>query len=160
MRAAAGFHAGDAVGGQRARAHQIFGVPLGVDVVGDGGDVVAVAQFLAQQVHQRGLAGADRAADADAQRPMRIGAVGVFIGRLSLSASIRASVIARILCAPGTVRPCHASPPYPEAGAMERREAPEVCESPFRRALRSARLHAHGLVPVTRGGRLRGVRAQ
>src|SRR5450830_1722093 len=31
---------------------------------------------------------------------------------------------------------------------------------PFRRALRSARLHAHGLDPVTRGGRLRGVRAQ
>ena len=74
VRAAAGFHAGDAIGGERARAHQIFGVPLGVDVVGDGGDFVSVAQLLAQQIHQRGLAGADRAADADAQGSVRIGA--------------------------------------------------------------------------------------
>ena len=76
VRAAAGLDAGDALGRQRAGAHQIFGVPLGVDVVGDGGDLVAVAQPLAQRVHQRGLAGADRAADADAQ-----GAVGIFHGR-------------------------------------------------------------------------------
>ena len=67
MRAAARFDPGDAVGHQRAGAHQIFGVPFGVDVVGDGGDLVAVAQALAQRVHQRGLARADRTADADAE---------------------------------------------------------------------------------------------
>ena len=67
VRTAAGLDAGDALGRERAGAHQIFGVPFGVDVVGDGGDLVAVAQVLAQRVHQRGLAGADRTADADAQ---------------------------------------------------------------------------------------------
>ena len=41
VRAAAGLDAGDALGRERAGAHQIFGVPLGVDVVGDGGDLVA-----------------------------------------------------------------------------------------------------------------------
>ena len=39
VRAAAGLDAGDALGRERAGAHQIFGVPLGVDVVGDGGDL-------------------------------------------------------------------------------------------------------------------------
>ena len=71
VRTAAGLDAGDALGRERAGAHQIFGVPLGVDVVGDGGDLVAVAQMLAQRIHQRGLAGADRAADADAQGTVR-----------------------------------------------------------------------------------------
>ena len=40
---------------------------LGVDVVGDDRDVVAVAHALQSASDQRGLAGADRAADADAQ---------------------------------------------------------------------------------------------
>jgi len=40
---------------------------FGVDIVGDRGDVVTVAQALAQRIHQRSLAGADRPADADAQ---------------------------------------------------------------------------------------------
>ena len=44
---------------------------LGVDVVGDGAEVVAVAEALAQRLHQRRLAGADRTADADAQRTVR-----------------------------------------------------------------------------------------
>ncbi len=73
VRAAAGLHAHDARLGQRAGAHQDQRVLLGVDVVGDGADVVAVAEGLAQRLHQRRLAGADRAADADAQ-----GAVGGF----------------------------------------------------------------------------------
>src|SRR5262245_51813828 len=72
VRAAAGLDPRDTLGGKRAGAHEIFGVPLGVDVVGDGGDLVAGAQRLAQRVHQRGLARADRAADADAE-----GAVGI-----------------------------------------------------------------------------------
>ena len=37
MRAAAGLDAGDAFGRQRAGTYQVFGVPLGVDVVGDCG---------------------------------------------------------------------------------------------------------------------------
>jgi cobyric acid synthase len=65
------FHAHDARLGQRGGAHEDQRVLLGVDVVGDGADVVAVAEGLAQLLHQRRLAGADRAADTDAQ-----GAVG------------------------------------------------------------------------------------
>src|SRR5262249_25396319 len=72
VRAAAGLHPGDALGRERARAHQVFGVPLGVDVVGDGGDLVGAAPALAQRVHQRRLARADRAADADPQRTVGI----------------------------------------------------------------------------------------
>ncbi len=81
MRTAAGLDAGDALGRQRAGAHQIFGVPLGVDVVGDRRDLVAVAQLLAQRIHQRGLAGADRAADTDAQGT--VGSFCVMIGTAS-----------------------------------------------------------------------------
>ncbi len=90
VRAAAGLDAGDAVRRQRAGAHEIFGIPLGVDVVGDRGDVVALAQPLAQRVHQRGLAGPDRAADADPQR-----AVGACHGVGSRSSSLL-TVIARL----------------------------------------------------------------
>ncbi len=68
MRAAAGLHAEDAIGRERAGAGEKLGVFLGVDVVGDRGDVVAVAQPLAERIHERGLAGADRPADADSQR--------------------------------------------------------------------------------------------
>ena len=67
VRAAAGFHAHDAFRHQRAGAGQKLRILAGVDVVGDGGDVVMVAHRLAQPVGQRGLAGADRAANADAQ---------------------------------------------------------------------------------------------
>jgi hypothetical protein len=51
VRAAAGLDAGDALGWQGAGADQIFGVPARVDVVGDGSDVVVVAQTLAQCIH-------------------------------------------------------------------------------------------------------------
>ena len=67
MRAAAGLDPGDAIGNQCAGTHQIFRVPFGVNVVGDGGDLIAVAQPLTERVHQRGFPGADRTADADAQ---------------------------------------------------------------------------------------------
>src|ERR1051326_7057551 len=65
MRAAAGLDAGDAIRRQRARAYQELGIPFGVDVVGDRGDVVTLAHRLAEQVHQRSLARSDRTADAD-----------------------------------------------------------------------------------------------
>ena len=68
MRAAAGLDPDDALRRQRLGARQELRVLLGVDVVGDDGDLVAVAHMLAQAVDERGLARADRAADADAQR--------------------------------------------------------------------------------------------
>src|SRR5262249_5670797 len=70
MRAAAGLDAEDALGRQRARARKELGILFRIDVVGDDGDVVLVAHMLAQAIDERGLAGADRAADADAKRTM------------------------------------------------------------------------------------------
>ena len=72
MRTAAGLDTGDALGGKRAGAHEIFRIPLGVDVIGDRGDLVFATQPLAQRIHQRGLARTDGAADADPQ-----GSVGI-----------------------------------------------------------------------------------
>ena len=72
VRAAAGLDAHDALGRQGAGDGEQALVLLGVDVVGDHGHVPAVAHGLAQDLAQHGLAGADRAADADAER-----AVGV-----------------------------------------------------------------------------------
>src|SRR6202008_391494 len=68
MRATAGLDPGDALGCKRTGAHQIFGVPLRINIVGDRRDLIVAAQALAQRVHQRGLARADRTADADAER--------------------------------------------------------------------------------------------
>ena len=67
MRAAAGLHAHDALHRQGAGNRQEARILLGVDVVGDGADVVARAKGLAERFHQRRLAGADRPADADAK---------------------------------------------------------------------------------------------
>ena len=67
VRAAARLDADDALLGQRPAAHQELGVLLGVDVVRHHGDVVPVAQPLAERVDQRGLARADGPGDADAQ---------------------------------------------------------------------------------------------
>ena len=72
MRAAAGLDAEDALFGKRLDAIQDQRVLLRVDVVGDDGDGIAVAHRLAEHLRQRGLAGADRAADPDAKRPVRI----------------------------------------------------------------------------------------
>ena len=69
MGAAARLHAG-AVRGQRAGAGEELGVLAGIDVVGDHRDLVIAAHPLAQCVSERGLAGADRPTDADAQRPV------------------------------------------------------------------------------------------
>ncbi|MNC48145.1 hypothetical protein D3C75_972440 [compost metagenome] len=67
MWAAAGFHTDDALGGQGPGFGEDALVFLGVDVVGDHCDLVVVAHGLAQGFEQRRLAGADRAADTDAQ---------------------------------------------------------------------------------------------
>jgi hypothetical protein len=44
---------------------------LGVDVVGDGGHGIFSAHRLAQLFGERGLAGTDGAADADAERAVK-----------------------------------------------------------------------------------------
>ena len=72
VRAAAGLDADDALGLERPGAGQELGVFLGVDVVGDDGDVVVAAHLLAQPLDQRGLARPDRAADTDAQGTAQI----------------------------------------------------------------------------------------
>src|SRR5215469_12175047 len=56
-----------AVCGQRASPGEDQRVLLGVNVLGDGADVVVVAKRLAERLHQRRLARADWTADADAQ---------------------------------------------------------------------------------------------
>ena len=48
VRATAGLHTGDAFRRKRAGADQVLGIPFGVDIVGDGGDLVALTQMLAQ----------------------------------------------------------------------------------------------------------------
>ena len=73
--AAAGLHPHDAFGGQRAAFGQQALVFLGVDVIGDGDQVVFVAHAFAQHFEQRGFAGAHWAADADAQGRQFLGAV-------------------------------------------------------------------------------------
>ena len=65
VRAAAGLDAADPLGGSAPRAHEELGVLVGVDVVGDDREAVAIAQPLAQPVEQRRLARSDRPADAD-----------------------------------------------------------------------------------------------
>ena len=52
---------------KRPGLDQNAGVLLGVDVVGDGGDVEFVAQALAELLHERGFSRADRAANSDAK---------------------------------------------------------------------------------------------
>src|SRR5215204_566017 len=74
VRAAAGLDAHDALLGQGTGDGQDARILLGVDVVGDGAKVVAPAKALAQRLHERRLARADRTADADAQRTVRGGA--------------------------------------------------------------------------------------
>ena len=74
--AAAGFHAQDALCGQGAADGEQALVFLGVDVVGDGDEVVVIAHGLAQHLQQRGFAGAHGAADAYAQGGQVLGAEG------------------------------------------------------------------------------------
>ena len=65
--AAARFDADDPLGREGFIAHQKIGVFTGVDIVGDHGQVVTVAQGQAQGQGQGRFAGTDRATDADAQ---------------------------------------------------------------------------------------------
>ncbi len=70
VRAAAGLDAHDALGSQRAGAREELRILARVNVIGDRSDLEAIAEGPAKSVHQRGLAGTDRATDADAQGSM------------------------------------------------------------------------------------------
>ena len=64
----AGLDADDALHGQRAAPVQELRVFLGVDVVGDDGELVAVAQPFAEGVDQRRFAGAHGSGDSESKR--------------------------------------------------------------------------------------------
>ena len=72
VRTSAGLHRGDPLVGQHGVTAQEVGVLGGVDVVGQHGQRQPVAQLPAQRGDERRLAGADRTADADAQRLPRL----------------------------------------------------------------------------------------
>ena len=74
MRAAASFYAHDALGGQGTAQGEQALVFLGVDVVGDGDQLVACAHGFAQHFEQSGFAAANRPTDAHAQRWQGFGA--------------------------------------------------------------------------------------
>jgi len=67
VRAAAGFDGPDAFGGQRIVTREKFTILFREDVIRHGGEAHAVAQFQAKLEHERCLAAADRAADADGE---------------------------------------------------------------------------------------------
>jgi len=69
MRAAAGLDAGDAIRRQPIPSAPGIRRPhLGVDVIGDGGDVIVLAHGLAEQIHQpRSFRSRPGQADADAE---------------------------------------------------------------------------------------------
>src|SRR5215469_13943679 len=71
MRASARFHSDHPLGGQRAPAHQELSVLLRVDVVGDHGELVAIAKASGQGFDERRLPGADGPTDADLERAGR-----------------------------------------------------------------------------------------
>src|SRR5262249_52763455 len=67
VRAAAGLHTDNPIGGERLASDEELHVLLGEDVVGDHAQPVAVAHRLAQAVDERRFSRADRAADSDSQ---------------------------------------------------------------------------------------------
>src|SRR6185503_14091696 len=67
VRAAAGLHADDAVGGQRLAADEKLHVLAREDVVGEDPEAIAVAHRLAQGIDERRLAGSNRPADPDSE---------------------------------------------------------------------------------------------
>ena len=78
---------------ERAGDGQQALVFLGVDVVGDDDQVVALAHRLAQHLDQRRLARADRPADADAQRRQGARAAGMWCSGLIVGAAERSVAI-------------------------------------------------------------------
>ncbi len=75
MRAPPGFDRANALERQRFVAHQKLGVFFRENVVGHRAERVAVAQGPTEREHQRGLAAADGAADADGEGALLVIAV-------------------------------------------------------------------------------------
>jgi hypothetical protein len=67
VRTAAGLDADDTRRLEGLAADEELGVLLGVDVIGDHGELIGPAQPLAQGIQQGGLAGTDRTTDTDPQ---------------------------------------------------------------------------------------------
>jgi len=63
--ATAGLDGADAVGVEGFVAHEEFAVFFGEDVVGDGSDLVAIAELTTEGKHEGGFAAANGTADAD-----------------------------------------------------------------------------------------------
>jgi hypothetical protein len=68
VRTSTRLHADDAIGGERLAPYQEFHVLAGEDIVGDYAELVVGTHALAERVDERGLAGANRTADADSNR--------------------------------------------------------------------------------------------
>ncbi|CDN41140.1 hypothetical protein BN871_AC_00340 [Paenibacillus sp. P22] len=86
MRAAARLHAYDPLFRKNACRRQYPRILLGIDVVGNDRQAVFILQRFRQALHQLGLAGADRSADADPDRPPRRDRIRLpFHMRMSLS---------------------------------------------------------------------------
>src|SRR5258706_8625915 len=66
MRTSPGLHADNAIGGERFAPHEEFHVLAREDIVRHDAQLVIRPHALAQGVHERGLAGANRPANADA----------------------------------------------------------------------------------------------
>src|SRR3982751_2183675 len=71
MRAPACLNADDAVRRQRFVRHEKFCVLFRIDIVGDDGNLIAIAQSAAKCERKCSLAGADRTSDTNAQRRLR-----------------------------------------------------------------------------------------
>src|ERR1700719_83145 len=68
VRTSTRLHADDAIRGERLAPYQEFHVLAGEDIVGDYAELVVGTHALAERVDERGLAGANRTADADSNR--------------------------------------------------------------------------------------------
>jgi hypothetical protein len=68
VRAAAGFHRHDAIGGKRVALDQKFRILPGINIVGDDREAEVVAQPLAEPHHEHDFSGADWPSDSDAEK--------------------------------------------------------------------------------------------
>jgi hypothetical protein len=64
MRAASCFYSNNSILLQGSTANQKFGIFLGIDIVGNHGNLKTLAHFFTEPVKQCGFAGTDRPANA------------------------------------------------------------------------------------------------
>ena len=134
VRAAARLDREDPLGRQHAGAAEEERVLGRVDVVGDDADAQLVAERAAERGDQRALAGADRAADADAQRAVswQRASLRGRRGRASAArARARSRPAAHAVVRHGRVRRARRSAARPRrASARRRRRRPEAASRP------------------------------